>query len=81
MVKIEAQLHLEALQLYEMQRSAQYFANHFTRAELLDLWNNRCTYKYDRHGKLQDPEAYDDEVYDALAITGYWDAITEWKRG
>lgn len=80
-MKTLAQLNIEANKLYDLERSAQYYANHFSNEELLELWSNYCVFKYNSDGKISYPEAYDDEIFDALEIKGYWKLINDFKKG
>ena len=60
--------------LYQAQASDELYKTVFTLEQLKQLWEERCTYKTDEHGKLiTDTAAYDDEVYNALDRHGYWD--------
>ena len=60
--------------LYRAQASDELYHIVFTLEQLKQLWEERCVYKTDEHGKLIEPSAaYDDEVYNALDRHGYWD--------
>ena len=80
-MKTTTQLNKEALQLYDGKATAKDFANHFSRKELKELWDNFCIYKRDKTGQLKGVAAYDDEVYDALWIENYWQTLIHWEEG
>ena len=66
------QVKTKADQLYRRQVSTQEWLDTFTPLQLAKLWHTSCVYRQDQD-QLISPEAYDDEVYDALNILGYWD--------
>lgn len=66
--------HAIANALYTGEASDQTFKEVFSKAELVDLWDNHCAYKRDDTGEIVAPNApYDDEVYNALDRYGFWD--------
>lgn len=66
------QLTVKANRLYADNATSREFARTFTMKELVQLWYYACVYTYDSRGHLTEPEAFDDEVYNALNMLGYW---------
>lgn len=66
-----------AQKLYDGEAPTYKWLEAFTPMELVKLWYDLCIYRPAKDGKLIGPEAYDDEVYNALDYLGYWDIKTE----
>lgn len=70
-----AKLNGIANSLYDQHLGGQIWLDTFSPLELAKLWYEYCVYSTDENGKTVSPQAYDDEVYDALAVLGYWDMV------
>ena len=66
------QVKNKANQLYRQEVPTEVWISTFTPLQLAKLWHTSCIYRQDKD-QLISPEAYDDEVYDALDLLGYWD--------
>lgn len=70
-----AKLNAQALNLYDGGSTTEDWLSEFEALALAKLWHSYCTYREDEQGKLVEPAAYDDEVYNALDRLGYWDWV------
>lgn len=69
-------MHLTAQKLYESDAPMHKWLEAFTPLELAKLWYDLCVYQQGKNGQMIAPQAYDDEVYEALNHLGYWDLKT-----
>lgn len=65
-----AKLNARAIKLYEKQATVDYWLTEFKPLELAKLWHEYCVYNEDGQAA-----SYDDEVYDALDVIGYWNMV------
>ena len=77
-------LNAQAEKLYNLIANSQVelvksasnmFLEQFEPLQLAKLWHTYCVYSTDENGKLVGGASYDDEVYDALDLLGYWDMV------
>jgi hypothetical protein len=64
-------IHARALRLHDAKATARIFTEEFTLIELIHLWFDYCMINSDN----PDGQCYDDEIYDALEMKGYFNYV------